>query len=357
MAVKKRGNRWHYDFQVRSVRHRGSIPEARNKAQAERAEARIKLDLFEQRFGDGISKNFAEFAADVYEPAAKSKRSYLIAERRHVRILIAYFKNYSLADISPMTIERFKRERLATPVRGGSKPRKPASVNRELAALSRICSMAVANEMLQANPCSKVKRLREDNIRTRYLTNAEEEQLMAAITEPFERLRPVIIFALNTGMRQGEVASLTWPQVDWQRNLIAVTNTKNGVDRTIPMGETVKEVLIKLWRDSNGSRAKVFSESAKEICDSFRRLAKRAKLVDFRFHDLWHTFATRLAPYTDAFTLAALLGHKTLAMTARYTHPTDEGKRRAIAALSALASKAGQENVTIDFPAQVSKAG
>ena len=76
--------------------------------------------------------------------------------------------------------------------------------------------------------------------------------------------------------------------------------------------------------------------------------------MNFHFHNLRHTLATRLAPHTDAFTLAALLEHKILAMTARYTHPTDEGKRRAIGALS---SKIAQGNVTIQFPAQAAQAG
>jgi integrase len=356
MSVRKRGNRWYFDFQIRRVRHRGSIPEARNKAQAERAEAQLKTDLFEQRFGDGISKNFAEFVAEVYAPWAKSKRSYT-SEQFFIQAAVAYFKTYALADISPMAVERFKRERLATPVKDSGKPRKPASVNREMACLSRICSMAVDNGLLQTNPCGKVKRLRENNIRTRYLTDAEEEQLMAAINEHYERLRPIIIVALNTGMRQGEIVSLKWSQVDWQRNLITVINTKNGVDRTIPMNETVRDLLIRRWREAEQSKARIFDEPALLVCHSFSRLAERAGLIDFKFHDLRHTFATRLAPHTDAFTLAALLGHKTLAMTARYTHPTDEGKRRAIAALNAQASKTGQENVTIDFPAQISKAG
>jgi integrase len=357
MSVRKRKHRWHYDFQIRSVRHRGAIPEARNKAQAERAEAKLKLDLFEQRFGDGISKNFAEFIAEVYEPAAKSKRSYHTAENLHIRTVTAHFKTYALADISPMAVERFKRERLATPVQSSGKPRTPATVNRELGVLSQILAMACDNGLLQSNPCSKVRRLREDNTRTRYLTEAEEEQLMTAITKPYERLRPLIILALNTGMRQGEIVNLTWPQVDWRRNLIIVTNTKSGDDRTIPMNETVKDLLVRRWRESDQLNAKVFQISADVVCTTFHRLAQRAKLIDFRFHDLRHTFATRLAPHTDVFTLAALLGHKTLAMTARYTHPTDDGKRRAIAVLNALARKAGQENVTIDFPAQVSKAG
>ncbi|HKQ06697.1 MAG TPA: site-specific integrase [Blastocatellia bacterium] len=217
--------------------------------------------------------------------------------------------------------------------------------------------MAVDNGLIQANPCSKVKLLREDNQRTRYLTNAEEQQLMTAITKNDERLRPLIILALNTGMRQGEIIGLTWPQIDWQRNLIVVTNTKTGLDRLIPMTEAVKDLLVGLWREADRSKAHVFDDNTDRASEAFRRLAARAGLVDFKFHDLRHTFATRLAPHTDAFTLAALLGHKTLAMTARYTHPTDDGKRRAIVALNGQASKAGQENVTIDFPARVSKAG
>lgn len=357
MAVKKRGNRWHYDFQVRGVRHRGSIPEARNKAQAQRAEAQIKLALFEQKFGDGISKQFAEFVTEEYEPWAKSKRSYRTAERFHIQQLVAYFKTSSLADISPMAVERFKRARLASPVIG-DKPRKPSSVNRELACLSRILAMAVDNGLLARNPCSKVKRLREDNMRTRYLTVSEETQLMDAITHRYERLRPLIILALNTGMRQGEILSLAWPQIDWERNLIIVVNTKNNHDRTIPMNEPVKELLVKLWRESDKASEQLFKEYGKAITLTFTRLAHRSGLMGFRFHDLRHTFATRLAEAgTDAFTLAALLGHRTIAMTARYTHPTDDGKRRAIAALSRYNEKSGHKNVTIDMATRTSKAG
>jgi integrase len=288
--------------------------------------------------------------AEIYEPAAKLKRSY-DSEEHFIRTVLSYFGRYSLKDISPMLIERFKRERLATPVTANGKPRKPASVNRDIACLSRICTMAIDNGMLQKNPCSKVKRLRENNIRTRYLTDAEEKQLMDAIAGPFERLRPIIILALNTGMRQGEIVGLKWSNVDWQREIIQVTNTKNADDRAIPMNDTMKALLLKLWRDRSTER--VFNEQAGPVSYSFRRLARNAKLVDFHFHDLRHTFATRLAPHTDAFTLAALLGHKTLAMTARYTHATAEGKRRAVVALNNV----GQDSVTIVFPAQAAQAG
>jgi integrase len=145
--------------------------------------------------------------------------------------------------------------------------------------------------------------------------------------------------------------------VDWQRNLIWVTNTKSGADRSVTMNETVKDLLIGLWREADRSKSRIFDEEAGPVSSAFHRLSVSAGLVDFKFHDLRHTCATRIAPHTDAFTLAALLGHKTLAMTARYTHPTDDGKRRASAAQSGAASKVGRENVTIEFPARASKAG
>jgi hypothetical protein len=96
MAVRKSHNRWHYGFQVLGVRHRGSIPEARNRAQAERAEAQIKLALFEQKFGDGISKNFAEFVAAVYVPWAEGKRGYQQSEKKHLSAVVDFFKKYLL---------------------------------------------------------------------------------------------------------------------------------------------------------------------------------------------------------------------------------------------------------------------
>ena len=151
---------------------------------------------------------------------------------------------------------------------------------------------------------------------------------MNALTGPYERLHPLIVIALNTGMRQAEIAGLTWPQIDWERNLIYVINTKDAHDRTIPMNAVVKDLLLRLWRNREADNPRIFTVSAKKVSLSFARLTERSGIVDFHFHDLRHTFATRLAEAgTDAFTLAALLGHRTLSMTARYTHPTDEGKR------------------------------
>lgn len=354
--VYQRGKRWWYDFSLNGQRYRAPLPEATNKVQAKRAITTIKNQIYEGKFGDGIKTLFKDFVKEVYEPVAKLKRSYNTFEKHHIKIVLAYFKDYELSEISPLLVEKFKRELLNKPVLG-NKPRKPASVNRLLAVLSGILTMACDNGLITKNPCSKVKRLREDNARTRFLTIEEEETLMAGLKGPYLRLKPMVVIALNTGMRLGEIVNLTWNQIEWERNRINVINTKNALDRTIPMEPCVKDLLIQLWRDCDKTNQRVFAgQEAKAIGLSFRLLVRRVKLTDFHFHDLRHTFATRLAESgIDAFTIAALLGHKTLAMTQRYTHPSDDHKRKAIEVLGKY-EKNRHKLGTIEFPGKTIKA-
>jgi integrase len=197
-----------------------------------------------------------------------------------------YFKDYALSEISPLLVEKFKRDRLNTPVIG-EKPRKPASVNRLHAILSGVLRMACDNGLIASNPCSKVKRLREDNARMRFLTIEEEEALLAGLKGRYLRMKPMVLIALNSGMRLGEIVNLTWNQIEWERNRLNVVNTKNALDRTIPMSQAVKDTLIQLWRNSDKINPRVFPyQKADAISLSFRLL------VNFHFHDLRHTFAT-----------------------------------------------------------------
>lgn len=100
------------------------------------------------------------------------------------------------------------------------------------------------------------------------------------------------------------------------------------------MTVAARELLLKLWREGEGAGPVFPDHSAHNVSDRFGDAVRGAKIPDFHFHDLRHTFATRLAEAgTDAFTLAALLGHRQIQMTARYTHPTDASKRRAMAVL------------------------
>lgn len=337
--VKKVGNSWYYDFTVRRVRYRESIPEARTKYQAQEAEKRIRDEVFEGKFGQTQSKvKFAEFAKDEYLTWAASKRS-INMDRIHVKTLTSFFGSTALADISQITIERFKRQRCSTMSQRGALL-KPASVNRELACLSKLLALARDNGFLAKVP--KIKMLREDNQRTRYLSPDEETQLMKSLETSRKYLIPLVTFALNTGMRLSEITSLTWNRVDFVRGSIFVTNTKSGKARAVPMNEHSRRVLTSLHSKSE----RVFTSLPKRISLSFTKACEQAGIVDFSFHCLRHTFATRLADSgVDITTIAALLGHSNIQMSSRYTHPTDDRNHRAVGLLSAYNQKVSQESV------------
>ena len=247
-----------------------------------------------------------------------------------------------------------KSERLKGKTRYG-KTRTPASVNRELDLLSRILSMACDQDLLTDNLLRKVKRLREDNARERVLSTSEEVRLMAVLERTRSPLGNMVIVALHTGMRRGEIHRLTWADVDFDRSIILVCKTKTGRDRIVPMHNLVRRLMKEL------SQAAQLREKAKqinnpkpievEICDKrifeidwieklWRKTCVRAAITNLRFHDLRHTFATRLAAQgVDAFAIARLLGHARVEMTARYVNATSEHLHAAISKLESNLSQ------------------
>lgn len=338
MAVYKRSNRWYYDFMIKRLRYRGAVPEARTKQQALDAEAAVRKSVFDGTYGKPSgTASFMEYAEKVYLPWSKEyKRS--TSEQYHMETFKAYFADKSFREITPMLIEKFKRERKQGTTRFGTE-RKPASVNRELALISKIFSMAMRDGLTDTNPCEKVQKLREDNKRTRYLLPDEEEHLMAALTGPRAHLRPIVVIAIHTGMRKGEILSLTWPQVDFLRNSIHLARTKTGKARSVPMNDVVRNELLDLKAESGGSEFVFVSVRTGKalgwIKRAFSTACVEAGIENLHFHDLRHTTGTRLgADGVDPFTIAQILGHSDLRMTARYTHATDHNIRKAVEGLA-----------------------
>ena len=273
------------------------------------------------------------------------------------RCLKAHFKGKRLADINPMDVERFKMVRHETPTRH-EEARSPATVNRELTILSRVLALAVDAGHIGENPCRRVRRFKEDNARVRFLNDDEETRLMKQIGGR-ELLRSVVIFALNTGLRRGEIFGLRWTEVDWSRNFIHVINTKTGKSRIVPLNDATRAVLRRQQEKSQSEFVFVSPRTGarlRNLRNGFGKACEDAKVFNFHFHDLRHTFASRLADAgVDAFTIAELMGHSTLEMTKRYTHATDERKRKAVAALGQK-GKAGKV-VTIWSQKQKRQAG
>jgi hypothetical protein len=216
--VRKRGNRWYYDFMIRGVRYRESIPEARNKSQAERVEAKVKLEVFEGKYGKELGSTLlTDFVEQMYLPWARLNKRRPQNDELHCRVINEYFAGKTFREISPMLIEKFKKERRESNTRRGGQ-RSPASVNRELEVLSKVFSLACDNSVAASNPCRKVRKLRQDNQRKRYLSPEEEERLMAVLVGQRAHVRALVVLAIHTGMRRGELLSIssgsTWTLED-----------------------------------------------------------------------------------------------------------------------------------------------
>jgi integrase len=190
----------------------------------------------------------------------------------------------------------------------------------------------------------KVKLLEENNCRLRFLSKTECQALIKACDA---HLRPIVICALNTGMRKGEILGLKWDDVDLVHGFILLQITKNGERREPPINHTLMAILQDLFRGT-GERPRridipyVFYDTRTDgrynnIQKSFNTAMKRAGIKDFRFHDLRHTFASHLVMAgVDITTVKDLLGHKTLTMTLRYAHLAPSHKAKAVDVLDTV---------------------
>ena len=201
-----------------------------------------------------------------------------------------------------------------------------STINRELALLKCIFSKAVDWGFAEENPVRKVKLFSEkDNTKERVLTEEEEERLLG---ESPARLSSVLIFALNTGARRGEILKLRWDQVNLSKRFIRFENTKNGRQRFVPINARLYEELSKL-KGLNRHGDAVFP--FKSVRTAFENACQRAKIKGLRFHDLRHTFASRLVDSgVDLITVKELLGHHSVRMTERYVHRNEKQKRQAV---------------------------
>ena len=323
------GQRYYTDFKFKGQRIRRAMPEARTADQAKRLEARIRDQYFEGSFGDpAATHTFIDFARTVWLPYSKAHKRSHRCDVRHFATFKAYFQTKTFAEISSMLIEKFKRDRLKT--------LKPASVNRELAALSKIFRLAIQQKLTADNPVSQVKKLVENNARTRYLTHDEEARLFDAILlNPI--LTAIVVLAIHTGMRKGEILKLEWKDVDWQAIQVHVRDTKSGHDRFVPMNAIVQAELKSLPR-TKAARFLFPGDGTTghlvEIKKAWSTALKLAHITGFHFHDLRHTAGSRFAEAgAHPTTIKELLGHQQLSTTERYMHASNEAKRAAVAAL------------------------
>jgi integrase len=287
-----------------------------------------------------VNHTFSELA-EQYLRWAERQRSFQ-SKKYFINQLIRDFGTIPLRQFNSMLLEQYQTERL-------QKGNKPATANRLLATIKHMFTKAVEWEMVEEGTLKRIRKakfLEENNRRLRYLSKEECQALIEACDS---HLRPIVICALHTGMRRGEILSLTWDRVDFNHGFILLDKTKNGERREIPINGTLREALLEL---SQGTKERprridipyVFYDSAngkayKDVKRSFHSACRRAKITDFRFHDLRHCFASHLVMAgQDITTVKELLGHKTLTMTLRYAHLAPSHKVKAVDILDKVLS-------------------
>lgn len=252
----------------------------------------------------------------------------------------------SLADLNAAAIVQCRNDLMGTITRR-KRPMSASTVVRYMAALSHAMNIAMKDwGWLEDTPMRKVSKPREPRGRDRFLSDAERTALLSACQNSSSRwLYTVVVLALSTGMRSGEILGLHWAQVDLTRGQVLLRDTKNGSSRAVPLAGLALELMqtaSKIRRIDtdlvfygNEPKRPGVAIRAVDLKKPWTTAVAKAKLVDFRFHDLRHSAASYLAMNgATAIEIAAILGHKTLQMVKRYSHLANSHTAKVVASMN-----------------------
>jgi len=357
------------------------VSEARESARAILADFYRGIDPIEARKPKAVIPTYREFLDGDYAAWAKSNQKAHEQNLKRLATAFATLLDRPLDKITGLDVERWRAVQVE---RGLSNQ----TINRDLASIKASFNRAVDWGLLTANPLAKIKKSRVDDcMKVRFLSEAEEGRLREAIEAREERRRverdsanrwraergyallpnlrdlvftdhvkPLILLSINSGCRRGELFDLTWSNVDLDRRILTVTGAtaKSRRTRHIPLNREATSTLLNWRAQSEDVAGLVFMNEQGERFDransSWRRLLKDAKITEFRWHDMRHHFASRLAMGgVDLNTIRELLGHSDYAMTLRYAHLAPEFKLKAVEVLDVprLLPKTGSKVVSL----------
>ena len=251
-----------------------------------------------------------------------------------------------LSDISPSVIVE-RREKLRKAGLSGRRC-SPSTVNRYLSALSHAFTIAWKEwEWIEDSPMKRVSKFKEPRGRVRFLSDDERKRLLKACQDTDWRLYIVVVLALSTGMRRGEIMNLSWTDVDLDAGKITLQDTKNGERRGVPLTGLAEELLFAFAHKGDrpqdtellfpGHRRAVRGKPRQpvDLRQPWEAALEAAGVEDFRFHDLRHSAASYLAMNGASLTdIAEVLGHKTLQMVKRYSHLSETHTKQVVASMN-----------------------
>lgn len=404
MTIRKRNGFFSSQFQEQGVdyfftfngkfskKYKRQMPvfQKAKDARDEEAELRRQIRTGEFYTEPGL-EDFCTFVDNVYLPYANEYKASAKSDETFCKILKNYFKDKKFSDIMPMLVEKFIKERLESTTQrketlpdGTTRQRQisPVTVNKQFKCLSMICKMAIqeGRSGISINPCQNIrqsvrKRLAKRNKRERFLTYEEEKRLIDQLTGIREHLKPLVILAIETAMRRGELLRLKWELVNLSqesKSYIAGDDeitihaksiflpkeiTKTDKPREIPLSERAVAILQELFDSELRGEFVLQNNRTQMRLTEIKRGFKSAcadagiphgiyKPNGLTFHDLRHTWATRAADAgVSPFVIRDILGHTTVRMSNDYTHSTQLARQNAMVAIgSALPMKTKEES-------------
>jgi integrase len=347
MGVRKRGRIWWLDYYDQGRQRVQESSHSTNRRDAEQLFALRKSEIFRGIYKRPVKITFGEFGERYMVHAKANKRSWLRDEQMLGNLKKFFGSERQLADVTPAEIEGYKLHRRAE-VSG-------STVNRELALLKRMFNLAIDWDLFRdINPVRRVKFFRELNTGVRVVSPDEEGKLLRNAA-PY--IQDMIRFALNTGLRTGEIFTLRWSDVDFEKSILNVFAPKTQKTRAVPINSEARKVL-EAWALGRKCEFVFYNlETGKPFVDlksGFGRACRKAKIDGVTWHTLRHTFASRLVNRgVDIVTVQQLLGHSAVTVTMRYTHTNLDSKHAAVAKLEGF----GDNLVTVCTKMQQSKEG
>ena len=335
MSVYKKNEKWYYNFMIDGIRYHKAIKGCTNYKDALKAESVVKSELMRGKFElvDNTENTTLKQAIDLYlEYSKANKRSHKLDDN-YCKVFSEFFGNNTrLKDITPQKLEKFKMYL--------KQDKRNSTVNRYLEAMSKMFNVAISNKIARLNPIKEIKKLKQDNFKIRFLTKDEEKRLFKVLKSDriYHHYIPIIICALQTGMRKGEIKNLKWSNIDFYNHCIELLKTKSGKARTIPISNKLMAEFLKL--KENKLSEYVFTNpytktKYNHLQHGFTSALEKANIQNFRFHDLRHTAATRMTERgIDLAVVKEILGHSDIKTTMRYAHPVPERKLKAIEILN-----------------------
>lgn len=326
----RKTGRLYIEFQYRGHRHKERLPEGTTKESAKKIEVKIKNDLMFQSHGIETKRSivtFDSFIDEVFGYEAdnwrKTNPARFTRTTQLVKAIRPFLKGKPMRSIKASDIERFKASRVQLLTIHGT-PRKPATVEREMAIISSIFTKAVTDDVIDYNPCGRVKRIKFDNIQDKILRREDEARFFANMHS--EWARDICKMALYTGLRQNDIMKMTRFQVDFEDESVTLVQSKTTNRLILPLSPLAMVIIRKRVQGRNPLlfASPVTGTEKGSVRHAMLRACKRAKIEPLTIRDLRRTCFTRHAEDgTDSITISRLAGWTSSRMLHRYVRSVD----------------------------------